>query len=176
MTASAIRLSALSLLIFIVLPAVGCDSAAPPEAGTFDARFTPKDPLKSDSVTRMRVERRGETKEALVLRAPSAVSASIGECREPCVFRASIAPVFNVGDGFEMNVWLSDGKGSQKIYSRCIDAGRRFEDRSWIPIRIPIEFRTGDARLEIQVTGGPLGDLTADWLALAEMRISSEAK
>jgi hypothetical protein len=41
-------------------------------------------------------------------------------------------------------------------------------DRSWIPISVPFGLGGGgDGVLKIAISGGPQGDLVADWLALA---------
>ena len=164
------------LLICILLLTAACDSAVRPPPDAIAERLASHVSARSDSVRRLRVGRRGETKDALVLLAPATVSAVIGECAGPCVFRALITPVFNVGDGLEVDFWVSEGNESRKIYSRYFDPGRRLEDRSWIPVRVPVGISGLGAQLEIRVSGGPHGDLTGDWLAFADMRIMQEAE
>jgi hypothetical protein len=59
---------------------------------------------------------------------------------------------------------------------RYFDAGRRAEDRDWIPLAIP--FKAGprpDNELIIAISGGPQDDLSADWLALSGLRLERRA-
>jgi hypothetical protein len=81
-------------------------------------------------------------------------------------------PVFNVGDGTRLDIYLQENGTKQLIYNRYFDAGRLAEDRDWIPLSVPLILKgSTDNWLEIQVTGGPQGDYTADWLALNSIRI-----
>ncbi len=46
-------------------------------------------------------------------------------------------PVFNIGDGIQMDVFLVNGSNRNRICSRYFDAGRNAADRQWIAM----EFR-----------------------------------
>jgi hypothetical protein len=127
-------------------------------------------PAADDAYIRcLPVTRRGVRKEAMVLVAPLAVRTPLGGCRGPVWFRSLVAPVFNVGDGFCLEVFHLQAGETRRIYSRNIDAARRHEDRQWLPVEVPVESDGSPGeRLEIRISGGPRGDLVGDWLALAE--------
>ncbi len=79
--------------------------------------------------------------------------------------------VFNTGDGIQMKIYLA-GQGSRKeIYSRYFDAGRRAEDRDWVPICVPLSLGQEPARIEIEASAGPQGDLVGDWLAVSSAHL-----
>jgi hypothetical protein len=86
------------------------------------------------------------------------------------------APVFNVSDGIQMEIWLRDDESPTRVYSRYFDPGRRFEDRRWTPVTIDMDVHHKDAQIEISVTGGPDGNLTGDWLAFADVNVSAKAE
>jgi hypothetical protein len=121
------------------------------------------------------VMRRGRRAEATVLVAPATVRASLAGFGGKCDLKILAAPVYNLGDGMQMDLILVDEGERRSIYSRYFDAGRKAEDRSWVSVEVPLDLRgSGDVYLEIQVSGGPQGDLVADWLAFAEALIASE--
>jgi hypothetical protein len=119
------------------------------------------------------VVRNGLARDAMVLVAPVTVRASIDGISGAAILEGLSAPVYNVGDGMQMDMLLVGNGHERLIYSRYYDAGRRLEDRAWIPLAIPLDLNgwPGDSQLEIRVSGGPQGDLVADWLALSAMRI-----
>ncbi len=120
----------------------------------------------------MQVTRRGRRESSIVLVAPVAVVADIGEDRGTVKLEFLAAPVFNLGDGFQLNVFLKDAHRTAPVYSRYFDAGRKASDRDWIPIEISLDLVGQRSRmLELKVSGGPQGDLVGDWLALAQMRV-----
>jgi hypothetical protein len=118
------------------------------------------------------VTRKGRHRDSMVLTAPVTIHASLAGFSGFMVLKALATPVFNVGDGIEMNIILrSEGTG-KLIYTRYFDAGRRAEDRDWISLSIPLELGNAqDPWLEIRVSGGPQGDYVADWLALSAVHI-----
>jgi len=120
-----------------------------------------------------RVVRNGVARDAMVLVAPVSIRASLDGFSGRAFLEGHSAPVYNVGDGMEMDILLLGHGRESVIYSRYYDAGRRLEDRAWIPIDIPLDLEewSRDAQLEIRVSGGPQGDLVADWLALSAIRI-----
>jgi hypothetical protein len=121
------------------------------------------------------VMRKGRRADATVLIAPATVRASLAGFGGKCNLKMLVAPVFNVGDGMQMDLTLVDAGDRRPIYSRYFDAGRKAEDRAWISIEVPLDLRgSGDVYLEIQVSGGTQGDLVADWLAFAEALMASE--
>jgi hypothetical protein len=121
------------------------------------------------------VMRKGRRANATVLIAPATVRASLAGFGGKGSLKILAAPVFNVGDGMRMDLTLLDAGERRPIYSRYFDAGRKAEDRAWIAIEVPLDLRgSGDVYLEIQVSGGPQGDLVADWLAFAEVLMASE--
>ena len=116
------------------------------------------------------VTRRGRRADAAVLIAPVSVRASLAGLSGRYILRISAAPVFNVGDGMQMDLAISDSRGRRDMVSRYFDAGRKAADRAWIPIEVPLALSGGgDVYLDINVSGGPQGDLVADWLAFAEI-------
>jgi hypothetical protein len=110
--------------------------------------------------------RRGERKDALKLVAPAAIRASLQGATGKWILKFWAAPVFDVGDGFLMMVFLRRSGTRVVVGNRYFDPGRKDEDRNWIPIAIPLEIQPGD-QLEIEASGGPQADFTADWLALS---------
>ena len=85
------------------------------------------------------------------------------------------AAEFNVGDGFRMDVLVGGPGQTRRVYSRYFDAGRKAEDRRWISLEVPLDLTGSEGeRVEVAVSGGPQGDLVADWLALAEVRVDPE--
>lgn len=119
------------------------------------------------------VVRRGKREDAAVLTAPITVRAALAGLSGTYELSCLAAPVFNIGDGLEMSIDLEDGSGRRTIFRRSFDSGRRAADRDWIPLRIPLELEGNeDSFLEITVSGGPQGDLVADWLALARLELA----
>lgn len=118
------------------------------------------------------VTRRGRQEDAIALVAPVSVAAPLTNFSGRARLDALVAPVFNVGDGFDMSVFLSDGRDRRRVYERYFDPGRRASDRDWIPLQIPLELAPGrEWRVEVQVSAGPQNDLVGDWLALARVRV-----
>lgn len=108
--------------------------------------------------------------------APVAIQAGLPGLSGKFTLKLLAAPVFNLGDGFQMEVLVGGAGDRKQIYTRYLDAGRKAADREWIPLEIPFELRgLADAYLEIRVSGGPQGDLVADWLALAEVHLAQNS-
>ena len=119
------------------------------------------------------VVRNGVARDSMVLEAPVTIHAALGRLSGSPVLECMSTPVFNIGDGIQMDVFLAENGMRRLVFSRYFDAGRRIEDRAWIPLIIPLDPSGGsaDADLEIRITGGPQGDLVADWFALSLVRI-----
>jgi hypothetical protein len=116
------------------------------------------------------VIRKGERKDAINLVAPAAIRASLQGATGKWILKFWAAPVFDVGDGIQMNIFVLRAGNRVPAGSRYFDPGRRAEDRNWIPIAIPLEAQPGD-QMEIEVSAGPQGDFTADWLALSSLKL-----
>jgi hypothetical protein len=127
------------------------------------AEFSPPDAHFEQNLY---VNRRGVRKSALVVAAPTSLCASLQGISGNVILKGWAAPVFNIGDGLEMNLFLRRGKTRFPIFRRGFDAARIDADRAWVPIEIALDL-TGEDRLEMDVTAGPQGELTADWLALS---------
>jgi hypothetical protein len=168
---------------FIILFSCLCGCGAPPglegvKKSEFDLteRFSvvsPRtDPEAREFYAHFPVTRKGNRKDSIVMIAPTAVHASLAGFSGPVELKGSATPVFNVGDGIRMDIFLRENGTNKLIYNRFFDAGRRAEDRDWIPLSVPLELRgSADNWLEIRISGGPQGDQTADWLALNAMSI-----
>ncbi len=171
------------LICLLAYAAAGCtplplDSPAPSEVLDLTGRFV----AVKDSGTRVRstgsfslhqkVMRKGVRKDAVILQAPVSIRAPLDGIAGSVELRGFATPVFNVGDGIQMDMLLVISSLPTKIFSRYYDAGRRAEDRDWIPLEIPLELPdTKDKWLEIRVSAGPQGNLTADWLALSSLQV-----
>lgn len=120
----------------------------------------------------MPVRRAGETRDATVLIAPVAANVALGGQAGRAVLECLTAPVFNMGDGFLLEISLWRAGSRETVCRRYYDPGRRASDRAWIILHVPIDFGEGGAaELRFELSGGPQGDLTADWLALASARL-----
>ncbi len=116
--------------------------------------------------------RHGRRLQAMVLVAPTSVRAPLAGLAGEITLECLATPVFNIGDGIALAVVLRTGAGERLVYSRYFDAARRAEDRDWVPLSIPLELpETSPSELIITVSGGPQGDLVADWLALASISV-----
>ncbi len=167
-----------SLLFWIILAACastledGCGAgAAPAVTDSVDISTRLKAEAGSEPLRRhVDVTRTGRRVDATVLVAPATARASLNGLSGSYVLRLSAAQVFNIGDGMQMDVLVVEPGRSRRIYSRYFDAGRKADDRAWVPIEVPLTLSgAGDVYLEIKVSGGPQGDLVADWLAFAGM-------
>jgi hypothetical protein len=168
---------------FIVLFTGLCGCSAPPglesaEKSQFDltGRFSVISPQTNSAArefyAHFPVTRKGSRKDSMVLIAPTAIHASLAGFSGPVELVGLAAPVFNVGDGIRLDIFLQENGTKHLICNRYFDAGRMGEDRDWIPLSVPLNLQgSTDNWLEIQISGGPQGDYTADWLALHAMRI-----
>jgi hypothetical protein len=119
------------------------------------------------------VTRRGKRRDAIVLIAPSTVKLTLGGISGPISLKGWATPVFNVGDGIQMEMNLTDSQQQRTVYSRRFDAARNAADRDWIPLDIGFNLdESGKWDLEMIVSAGPQGDLVGDWVALAELHLS----
>ena len=135
-------------------------------------RLAPTDPSQPDSHFRQDqlVTRKGVRKKAVAMIAPVCIHASLQGVSGKATLKGWAAPVFNIGDGLQMDLFLKRGGIRYQIGSRYFDAGRKAEDRDWIFLEVPLEIGEEDW-LEMEISAGPQGDLVADWLALSEMRV-----
>jgi len=121
------------------------------------------------------VTRRGRRLDTLTLKAPAAVQAPLAGYPDRCALNLMAAQPFNIGDGLQLDVTLRGSGSDRVVYRRYFDAARRAADRDWIPLEIPLDLGgLAEPQLEIRISAGPQGDLDADWLALAEIRILPE--
>jgi hypothetical protein len=119
------------------------------------------------------VTRRGKRRDAIVLIAPSTVKVTLAGIFGPVSLKGWIAPVFNIGDGIQMEMKLTDSQQQRTIYGRRFDPARSAADRDWIPLDIGFNLDESNKwDLEMSVSAGPQGDLVGDWVALAELHLS----
>jgi len=165
------RSGVIILALCATLPFHGCGKRQPPAteaqpAMDLSERFSLTTPGSPEPPERfLKIIRKGVRKDSLVLIAPSAITAPLFGLSGRRTLRFWAAPVFNIGDGVQMNVFLRRSGIRILVGSRYFDPGRNAEDRSWIPVSIALEVNEGDL-IEIEASAGPQGDLTADWLAL----------
>jgi hypothetical protein len=118
------------------------------------------------------VGRKGQRRDTMLLIAPVTAKAEVGGIAGSYFLEALCTQVFNTGDGIQMEVYLTEGSERRRIYSRYFDAGRRAEDRDWVPVSVPLILgKARDSQVEIEASAGPQGDLTSDWLALSSVRL-----
>jgi len=121
------------------------------------------------------VVRHGRRLVTTTLLAPVAVRAGLAGLSGRFTLKLLAAPVFNIGDGIQLEVLVVGAGDTRPVCSRYFDAGRVAADRDWLRLEVPLDLSgAADSCLEIRVSAGPQGDLDADWLALAEMRIVPE--
>jgi hypothetical protein len=119
------------------------------------------------------VTRRGKRRDAIVLIAPSTVKVTLSRISGPVSLKGWAAPVFNIGDGVQMEMKLTDSRQQRTVYSRRFDPARNAADRDWIPLDIGFNLDESNKwDLEMSVSAGPQGDLVGDWMALAELYLS----
>jgi len=85
------------------------------------------------------VIRNGLQKDALILVAPVSVRASLRGSSGRLMLVGLATPMFNIGDGIQMDLYLSRTGERHFIGNRYFDSGRRAEDRKWIPIAFPVD-------------------------------------
>jgi hypothetical protein len=109
------------------------------------------------------------------LLAPVAIRAGLAGLSGRFTLKLQASPLFNVGDGVQMEVFAGSAGDCRLVCSRYFDPGRLAGDRDWIELEVPVDLSGAvDSYLEIRVSAGPQGNLDADWLALAEVRIVPE--
>lgn len=148
-------------------------------SGIFAAATASGDGKKANGgsfVRHFEVVRNGTKRDAMVLEAPVAIRADLKDAAPGSIFQCLSTPVFNIGDGMQLEVLVNEDGQWRLLYTRYYDAGRRLEDRAWIPLRLPVNLGPSarNVQLEIRVSGGPQGDLTADWLALTGLSLTRE--
>ena len=135
-------------------------------------RLEPADPVPEGAhfERNQYVIRKGLRKKALVIAAPIRIAASLHGVSGNVTLKGWATQVYNIGDGLQMNLFLTRNGTRHRITGRYFDSGRKAEDRDWIPLEIPLEIGKKD-RLEIEISAGPQGDLVADWLALDSLAL-----
>ena len=147
----------------VLLDLSGSFSTVPPVEGNKQ---------NGSGLLRQPVTRKGRREEALVLVAPSSVRAAFSGITGAADFEALAAPVFNIGDGTKLEIFLSDARGEKRVYEGLFDAGGRDSDRNWRALRIPIDLGAGGQwQIEMRVSAGSRGDLVGDWLAVAKVQL-----
>jgi hypothetical protein len=116
-------------------------------------------PGTSGSIERhANVTRGGRLREALVLVAPVTVRADLAAITGRYLLTLQASPVFNIGDGMQMDVWMESAGNRRKVLQRYFDAGRSLADRHWVSLEIALDLSGVPAQyIEIQVTGGRKG-------------------
>ena len=121
------------------------------------------------------VTRRGRRMDTTTLLAPVAIRVGLAGLSGRFTLKLLASPLFNVGDGVQMEVCAGSAGSCRQVCSRYFDPGRLAGDRDWIELAVPVDLSGAvDSYLEIRVSAGPQGNLDADWLALAEVRIVPE--
>jgi hypothetical protein len=165
-------ISGVLLATMLVLPACRGRSAEEVSSVRLEDRFAPAGAEPPENFQKQKmVTRKGQTRESLILTAPAVIQASLRGVSGRRTLRLVAAPVYDVGDGVLMTVSLKRGDARVPVESRYFDPARKARDRDWISMTIPLDVQPED-KLEIEITGGPQGDLTADWLALGSVQVS----
>jgi len=166
-----------SFAIAAALCLSGCATTPHPQQKTTEGvdlvgRIVPVDSRAPDkNINRnLSVIRKGLRRNALVLVAPVSVRVPLAGTSGGLVLEGIATPVFNIGDGIQMDLYLNHGGKRRLIGNRYFDSARRAEDRDWIPFSFQLDPGKND-HLEITVSAGPQGDLVADWLALSSLRV-----
>jgi hypothetical protein len=116
--------------------------------------------------------RNGIDRDSILLIPPITVRASLKGIAGHATLVGIATPVYNIGDGMQLDVVLIQEGNRRTVYTRYYDPGRKTEDRKWIPFKIPLDLPQGnDIRIELRVSAGMQGDLVADWLAVSELRV-----
>jgi hypothetical protein len=179
---SACGLSCIALFMFVIAASLlnsGCrgTGAVPPATAQEVDLMTRLMPVPdpglngANVVGNLAVIRKGLRREALVLIAPVSVRSTLAGVSGQRMLKGWATPVFNVGDGLQMNLFLLGPGGRRFVGGRYFDAGRKFEDREWIPIAFPLDLGQDD-QLEIEVSAGPQENSAADWLALSSLHLT----
>ncbi len=172
------KLRALVILTMLMVLHSGCTPAVLSHVSSDDIDWPQRFLVRGESDRRSfdrhsLVVRRGRQMDAMVLVAPVTIAASLTGVSGGQLLECLATPVFNTGDGIQMDIYLKTGAGEKKVYSRYFDAGRIASDRDWVPLSVPLDLgREASAELSIRVSGGPQGDLVGDWLALSSFRLT----
>jgi hypothetical protein len=127
---------------------------------------------KEAGQARLPVTRAGRRLDCVVLIAPVHVDVPL-EGRGRRNLELVAAPVFNIGDGMDLEILLVSQAGSRRAYAGSFDAATRIADRSWRTFRVPLELAGEEGQaLRFRLSGGPQGDLVDDWLAFGKVALS----
>jgi hypothetical protein len=116
------------------------------------------------------VTRKGKGKDCILLVAPTAIRASLHGAEGKRLLEFLAAPVFDIGDGIQLNVYVERSGARMLAGSRYFDPARNAGDRDWKAVAVPLQIQDGD-QLQIEAAAGPQGDLTADWIGLNSIRL-----
>jgi hypothetical protein len=157
-------------------PASADEAKAIDLSGRFEA--FPPPPIKRNgpkaSMHRFPVYRSGTTRNAIVLETPARIRASLAGISGSRVLTGSATHLYNIGDGLQLDIVLIRSGVERIVYSRYFDPGRKLEDRSWISFEVPLDLDgAADSLIELRVSAGPQGDLTADWLGIGPLWLQS---
>ncbi len=132
---------------------------------------------KPSGQPRMEVTRGGRRMQCAVLIAPVLVGVPVGwDAKGRYTLELVAAPVFNIGDGIDVEVLLHGSAGARRLLARRFDPARRADDRAWQKIAVPMDLTgTPGEAIQFRVTGGPEGDLVDDWLALGSVTLARGA-
>jgi hypothetical protein len=162
----------------LLLPCRGAVPAIPRSTIDLSGMFRALSPVQgrragTAELRRFPVYRSGVTRDSIVLEAPARIRASLSGISGKMLISGSASHLFNIGDGLQLDIILVQKGAERLIFSRYIDPGRKAADRSWIPIEAFLEpDGAKETELEIRVSAGPQGDLTADWLGIASIGLT----
>jgi hypothetical protein len=163
------------MILLVAIFGASCRGQAPPSspAGAWDLGSSFAGAVSAPSSVRdFPLVRAGERHAGVALIAPARLSVPVGASRGAFDFHCLAAPVYNVGDGTKLEIYREGREGRRKLFERYFDAARRSEDRRWTTISVPLDVGDAGVQIVLVVSGGARGDMVADWLAIAEPRLS----
>ena len=111
--------------------------------------------------------RAGTRRETLVLLAGAVFQTdSMTAIPSRCVSLVAAMP-FNLGDGAVLKIIANDETRQQPVFQLSLDPAHVRADRKWLPVRFDIPAVMNHVVLRFEVTAGPRGDQTGDWIGLA---------
>ncbi len=172
MKKQAIHLVCVSGALWAVLWLQGCAPRARPEPALADLFQVASGELQESFAAHQEVIRNGRRKDAMRLIAPLRIRLDLDGLPRRFKLAMRVTPVFNIGDGMQLDFLVGNAGDRRRVAGRYFDAGRIAADRDWTLLDVPVDsMGAEDAYLEISLSGGPQGDLVADWLAIADLDI-----
>lgn len=162
-----------TMILGLAFAEIGCGGkgAALAESAELCREFHIVGPEVSKKPETLNVIRRGRRMESVVLVAPATMRASLKGTAGAATLVVRVAPVFNIGDGIRMDIFIRRSGVRIWIGGCYFDPGKVAADRDWKLMTLPMETRADD-ELEIEASPGPQGESTADWLAIASVRLA----